>query len=141
MKKLGKFFGVLAVAVMLSLSLVACGGMSQKSIAKNLEGNGYAVTQASGEAIKEMGGTAGSMVDAEMLGKLDYMVVGTKINLTDPEGIKMVIAMGFKNKDDAKAAYDEMMAEEGDMDSIGMEAELSGKVILFGSKDCIKDAK
>ena len=118
-KKVISIVAIIALVAILGVCLVAC---NADSYAKKLEKAGYVVQTFTGDEAND---------EAEAEG-VKWMVVGLKMNnLVDADSV-MVVA--FDNADDAKA-FAEAMRGEGD------HVELSGKVVIVGTEQGVKDAK
>ncbi|MBR2956453.1 MAG: hypothetical protein IKC54_04605 [Clostridia bacterium] len=118
-KKVISIIAIVCIVAILGICLVAC---NADSYAKKLEKAGYMVEKFTGD-------DAAEEADAE---GVKWVVVGIKLNnLLDSD---MVMVVGFDNADDAKA-FAEAMDGEGD------HVELSGKVVIVGTEQGVKDAK
>ncbi|MBQ9107820.1 MAG: hypothetical protein IJY49_03260 [Clostridia bacterium] len=118
-KKVISIVAIIALVAILGVCLVAC---NADSYAKKLEKAGYVVQTFTGDEAND---------EAEAEG-VKWMVVGLKMNnLIDADSV-MVVA--FDNADDAKAFADAMNGE-------GENVELSGKIVIVGTEQGVKDAK
>ena len=140
MKKFVKILSLSLVAVMLLAMLASCAPASDP---------GKAV-----EALKAEGYTAlrdNNVIPAafKLAGySLDVVVTGTK-TIKDKDGKKTVESVTifyFANKEDAEKAFDKVKDKEKDSkedseESNWVSATKSGKMVYFGTKQAIKDAR
>lgn len=117
-KKVISIVAIIALVAILGVCLVAC---NADSYVKKLEKAGYMVQKFDGEDAKEEMGADG----------IKWMVMGVKLDFMSPDSVFVV---AFDNADDAKAFADTLNGE-------GEYVEHSGKIVIFGTEQGVKDAK
>ena len=140
MKKFVKILSLSLVAVMLLATLASCAPASDPDKAvEALKAEGYT-------ALRD---TDGIPTIFKLAGySLDVVVTGTKTT-KDKDGKKTVESVTifyFANKEDAEKAYEKVKDEEKDSkkdseESNWVSATKSGKMVYFGTKQAIKDAR
>ena len=140
MKKFVKILSLSLVAVMLLATLASCAPASDPDKASQaLKDDGYKVVK-----------DTTILPDAFKLLQydLDAVLTGTK-TVKDKDGnnkVETVTIFYFANKEDAEKAYEKVKDEEKDSkkdseESNWVSATKSGKMVYFGTKQAIKDAR
>ena len=127
MKKFAKITAVALIAIMALAVLVACGPASSPDKAeKALKSNDYVVTNVKGS------GYTG----------LTAVVTGTKVSLSDPQFIMIYYFESASAANDAwesiKSDAEKNSNKKNDSDWVVAK---SGKLIYFGTKQAVKDAR
>ena len=130
MKKTIKILALALVAVLAVAMLVACGPASNPDKAeKALEGNGYAVAKVTSALILDPQAIAAGLEKGD--------IVAT-ITASNKDG-EMISITYFKSSSVASKYWKEHKDEVPDDDKVVVKK--SGKMIYFGTKQAIKDAK
>lgn len=119
-KKVLAIVAVIALVALLGVCLVACNASDYK---KRLDNAGYHTEVLEGEAAKEEADGA----------SVEWVVIGSKGFSEHVSVIK------FKSTDDAKEF--EMNMPEFGVGGISIVCERSGKIVIYGTEQAVKDAK
>ncbi len=127
-KKIIALVAVIALVAMLAVCLVAC---NADSYVKRLKDAGYNAEAMTEEEIEKNGGSD----------KIEWGVVAVKGSVSLTSGVEgeMVTIVKYKNSDDAKKQEEDLKELMGD--EKGAAVYRTGKIVMFGTEQGVKDAK
>ena len=130
-KKIIVMVAIVALIVILGTVLVACN--NEKDYRKRLQDAGYEIMNK--EQVEQI---SGGNIDAELC---EWIVAGFKMSIVSivTENSDMVVIYKFKNESDAKDVYNELSADAENDSTLAVERK--GKIIIFGTKQGVKDAQ
>ena len=114
-KKIISIIAIVAIIAILGVVLVACNASDYE---KKLDKKGYAVTVLNGNDNTNY----------------EFIVNGTKASLGSGVSVQTVTITKFKKADDAKKAYEDAKGNN-------LPASKSGKIVIVGTEQGVKDAK
>ena len=114
-KKIISIIAIVAIIAILGVVLIAC---NASDYSKKLEKKGYAVT----------------VVNGDDDSSYDFIVNGTKASLGNGVSVETVTVTKYKKSEDAKKAYNDAKSND-------IAVSRSGKIVIVGTEQGVKDAK